>query len=466
MQEEKIIQTKNCRHCNKSFDITDRDIEFYDKISPKINWQKFQIPTPTLCPDCRQQRRLSFRNERKLYRRKCDATGKDIISIYSPDKPYKVYDQKVRRSDDRDPMTYARDFDFSKSFTEQFGDLMKEVPRMSLVNDDWTISQNCSYTNDFWYWKDCYMCFEMWDAEWCFYCNKCWFWKDLIDCSQVTWSSKSCYQSTDSDNIYNCFYVKTCSNSNNCYFSENLTWCENCFLSIWLVNQKFIFLNAIYSELEYNKFTDRFFNDINYKNESILKYNNLVKNNIYINQKSSESSIWNWIINSKNVIWNYIINSNDLKYCTNCDEVSNSYDTQWWKCSFCYESMIPDLSYNNLFTIYCRESSYINYSDLCFSCQNCFGCIWLRNKQYCIFNKQYTESEYFGLVAKIITHMQSNGERWEFFHPSLSPFAYNETVAMEYYSVISEDCNKISEDKIYENQNLPISSEILLIQMV
>ena len=35
--------------------------------------------------------------------------------------------------------------------------------------------------------------------------------------------------------------------------------------------------------------------------------------------------------------------------------------------------------------------------------------------------------------------MQSTGERWEFFHPSLSPFGYNETVAMEYYGLISED---------------------------
>ena len=72
--QEKIIQTKICKQCNTSFDITDRDLEFYDKVSPKIGSEKFQIPAPSLCPDCRQQRRLVFRNERKLYKRKCDAT--------------------------------------------------------------------------------------------------------------------------------------------------------------------------------------------------------------------------------------------------------------------------------------------------------------------------------------------------------------------------------------------------------
>jgi hypothetical protein len=69
----------------------------------------------------------------------------------------------------------------------------------------------------------------------------------------------------------------------------------------------------------------------------------------------------------------------------------------------------------------------------CSGGDNLFGCWGLRNKSYCIFNKQYTKEEYEKEVAKIIAHMQSTGERWEFFDPSLSPFGYNETVAMEYY---------------------------------
>jgi len=138
-KQEKIIysiiaitmtQTKSCLHCQVLFDITQADLDFYNKISPTFAGEKFPIPTPTLCPDCRQRRRLSFRNERRLYKRKCDASGKDIISIYRPDSDYVVYDQKIWWSDDRDPMKYGRDFDFTKSFTEQFGELMRVVPRM------------------------------------------------------------------------------------------------------------------------------------------------------------------------------------------------------------------------------------------------------------------------------------------------------------------------------------------------
>ena len=128
-----IVERKICAISGQAFAIYQSDLDFYDKISPTFNGVKYPIPTPTLCPEERQRRRLSFRNERKLYRRQCDASKKSIISIYSPDKPYKVYDQKIRWSDDRDPMDYGMEFDFSKSFSEQFEVLMMKVPLINLI---------------------------------------------------------------------------------------------------------------------------------------------------------------------------------------------------------------------------------------------------------------------------------------------------------------------------------------------
>ena len=62
---------KTCKNCNSNFEITDEDLKFYEKVSPEFNGKKCLIPAPTLCSDCRQQRRLSFRNERNLYKREC-----------------------------------------------------------------------------------------------------------------------------------------------------------------------------------------------------------------------------------------------------------------------------------------------------------------------------------------------------------------------------------------------------------
>ena len=65
---------KKCKQCSGGFEITDSDQDFYDQVSPTFNGKKYKIPSQTLCPDCRQQIRLCFRNEKTLYKRKCDAT--------------------------------------------------------------------------------------------------------------------------------------------------------------------------------------------------------------------------------------------------------------------------------------------------------------------------------------------------------------------------------------------------------
>ncbi|TSC60662.1 MAG: Uncharacterized protein Greene041662_148 [Candidatus Peregrinibacteria bacterium Greene0416_62] len=84
-----------CSQCSAKFEIAQADLAFLDKVSPLFGGKKYTIPSPKLCPDCRQQRRLAFRNERHLYHRKCDKTGRQIISVYSPDKPFPVYEQEL-----------------------------------------------------------------------------------------------------------------------------------------------------------------------------------------------------------------------------------------------------------------------------------------------------------------------------------------------------------------------------------
>jgi len=70
------METKICQNCKNPFTITPDDFSFYEKI---------KIPPPTFCPECRYIRRLLDRNEYNLYRRKCDATDENIISIYRQD---------------------------------------------------------------------------------------------------------------------------------------------------------------------------------------------------------------------------------------------------------------------------------------------------------------------------------------------------------------------------------------------
>ncbi len=42
-----------------------------------------------------------------------------------------------------------------------------------------------------------------------------------------------------------------------------------------------------------------------------------------------------------------------------------------------------------------------------------------------------SQNEYETLVPKIIDHLRATGEWGEFFHPSISPFGYNETIGAD-----------------------------------
>jgi hypothetical protein len=85
----------------------------------------------------------------------------------------------------------------------------------------------------------------------------------------------------------------------------------------------------------------------------------------------------------------------------------------------------------------------------------------LRNKIFCILNKQYTKEEYERLVPKIIAKMKADAEWGEFFPVELSPFAYNETVAQEYFPLTKEEVLKRGWKWRDEKDDVPKVSKII-----
>ncbi|MEK7499187.1 MAG: hypothetical protein AAB649_01115 [Patescibacteria group bacterium] len=101
-----------------------------------------------------------------------------------------------------------------------------------------------------------------------------------------------------------------------------------------------------------------------------------------------------------------------------------------------YSSLIKFCADSHTSCIDTRFCSYVRSSS------NLFACISLRNKKFCVFNKQYPENEYNKLVSKIVEHMDEMPyvdsknrvfKYGEFFPPEISPFGYNETAAREYF---------------------------------
>jgi hypothetical protein len=445
-QNEKIIETKNCKYCKASFDITDKDLEFYEKVSPSFWWKKYLIPSPTLCPDCRQQRRLTWRNEGSLYKNKCRLTNKDIISIYSPATDIVVYNAQDWWSDKWNPLDYGRDFDFSQSFFEQFKTILQKIPfQWTFVTLD---SENSAFWNHNGKMKDCYLCFACWHCEKTFYSKKAIKNKNVFD-GMGGQKLENCYQVIGVQECYSCFY---CMNSNLCshsYFLYDCKNCEYCFACYNLQNKKYHILNKAYTKEEYLKKVEEI------KNEYLLcgweKMSEIIKKAINKNLLiySCEDSIGDNIRNCKNCHFAYELETaENCKYVDNGGEICDSvYDGRgiWDEFSLWYEIFDTGVgAVQTCFTGICHGASHTFYSMNCYSCDYLFWCIWLRNKQYCILNKQYTKEEYEKLVPKIIEHMslpqpfpewEGVIEWGEFFPASLSPFGYNETVANEYFPI-------------------------------
>lgn len=130
-----------------------------------------------------------------------------------------MYDQKVWRSDSWDGMDYGRQFDFSKSFTEQFDELGKVVPRPSLFN---FFGENSEYCNCSSYQKNCYMTSSASTSEECMYSAYIIDCKDVLD-STMVFNCETCYGCIDCEESSRLLYGNNCKNCSDSWFLVNCT---------------------------------------------------------------------------------------------------------------------------------------------------------------------------------------------------------------------------------------------------
>lgn len=429
---ENIAENKKCKNCSANFTVSYSDLEFYYSVSPMIAWELFRIPSPNFCPDCRHQRRLTFRNESKLFNRPGEITWKNIVVMYPPWTSFKVYNADLWFSDKWDPLSYWKKINTKESFFKQFWELLKIVPRLwrnvfNVINSDYT--NNCSNISD------CYLSFNWWDSKKVLYSNLFRWCYSVLDSRKIL-DSNNCYESINCDKCYNLMYWENCVWVEDSRYMKACSWCNYCFWCVNLVNKKYCIENVQYTREEYFEILPVFRK--NYSREKFQEFcsKHFVK---ALQNYNSKNVIWNNIYNSKNVFHSYNINaSENIKYSYDLRWInSNIMDVNefWWNIEYCLDSCT--IWHDSSFLLFCNltyDNCYnLMYCDSCFNCKNCFWCSWLKNKEYCIMNIQYDEESYKETVSKIIKTMIKLWEWWEFFPSSISPFWYNHTLANWYF---------------------------------
>ena len=444
-------ENRLCQNCKADFVIEPDDFGFYEKI---------KVPPPTFCPECRRQRRWAWRNNMSLYNRKCDLCEKPVISIYSPDSGLTIYCNKCWWSDKWDPKSYAVDYDFSKPFFTQFNELMKRVPHMAVVNDDGIASLNCEYTHDWWFSKNCYLCFSGWHVENVMYSFFILAGKYVMDCMELRSKNEYMYECRLCSKNYQLKYSDVCKACINSAFLYDCDNCQDCLMCVNLRSKKHCFKNQQYTKEEYEKILNGYkldtFSGVEKAKKEFKKFVAGFPKR-YGRIFHCVNSTGDTLSGAKNITRSFgIRNANNLKYCDFVGDSTGLTQDCWditttGGSSECYECMVGDHSQLNLFGLFSVKSQDIKYCQHCHNCKHGLGCVGLRNTDYAIFNKQYSKEEYEKLVPKIIKHMNDmpyvDKQKFEYkygeFYPiELSPLGYNETYAPELVPLAREEAIK------------------------
>ncbi|MFA6190531.1 MAG: hypothetical protein WC711_03460 [Candidatus Staskawiczbacteria bacterium] len=440
---EEKSEIKACQNCKSEFVIEPDDFAFYEKM---------KVPAPTFCPECRTIRRMTWRNERTLYKRKCDATGKDIITMFSPEQPLVVYERDYWWSDKWDQLATGLDYDFSKSFFEQFKELFEKAPLPNLANSNCVDSE---YGNHNAHLKNCYLVYASYEGEDLSYCSGAHNCKNSFDL-YIAGNDVQCYEiamggglnkvffSYDSDESVSSAFLHACKNVIDSLGCINLRNKSNCIFNEQYTKEEYLKERAKYDFGSY-----RAINDFKKKFAEFIKQ--FPRRHGFTHR--SQNCIGNIIFNSKNLYMCFDIYGRveDSKYAIHGLDGQDIYDAYGFggNANNSYEVVDTGIeATRNLFAVFTHASQNTNYTYACQNSKDLFGCVGLRNKQYCILNKQYTKEEYEELVPKIIQHMNDmpytdkKGRVYkygEFFPAELSPFAYNETIAQEYYTKTKQE---------------------------
>jgi hypothetical protein len=435
-------ETKNCQNCKQNFTIDAADFEFYKKI---------QVPPPTWCPQCRMRRRMMFRNERRLFRVKEALSGKEMVGIYPPEAGFPIYDDKTWFGQEGwDPLAYGQEIDWNRPFLAQLQELNLKVPRYRQASINMVNSEYSGNADGL---RNCYLVFNANYNEDCAYGNGVDTCKNCYDNSHIK-KSERCYNSFWLNTCYDTHYSSQCDDCTSVWFSKNCRGCTNCFGCVNLRSKNYCFFNEQLTKEEYQKRLDALRLDTyagieaagRQAREFWLKFP--IKN---LQGTMNTNVSGDFISNSKNVHHGYLIReAQDVRYvqygqampvtdhmdvtvCGGSELVYEAATSGWHttRLRFCWECWDGGQEFE--YCMHCGGTA-----------MNLFGCVSVRNKQYCILNRQYSKDEYFALRKKIVEHMNAmpyvdaQGRVYkygEFFPPEFSPFTYNQTISPEHFNI-------------------------------
>lgn len=428
----------------------------------EIGWYKaFNVPPSTVSPQTRWKYHGLWYVGYQYWYQAHPVTGKPIVCTVHPSTGIKVLpDVEWFQKDFFDA---GRDYDAAKSFFEQWRVLQLAVPmpasrnHVEPVNSIAFVSQGD---------EDSYFVGAS-KTKRTLYAHAA---TDVEDSAEVYESSKlqNCYNVVDSSRLHLCLFARASYDCINSAFLFDCRNCEFCFGVTNKRNKKYVWFNEQLTKDEWEK--RRAAVDLGSRNvvtEYLQKFNDLVK----------DQAIWPENFNDHAVESNgeYLFKTTRVKDSYLCGEGA----VDQYSCNFSignsehdafsgYAVNGSDFYYSasgggrgQKFCFLTIRSDNMEYCLLCYNSRDCFGCVGLQRKQFCIFNKQYTEEEYWKRVDELKCAMLERGEYGEFFPAGYSPSYWADSGAPSWFGATEADVRAMGSMMYEPESNGAIGNDLV-----
>lgn len=388
---------------------------------------------PLWKPKYRLQQLGAFYPNWGLYKRKCDKTNVGLISTFTPDCPYPVWQRQEWFKYANPP---SAKIDFDKPFFEQARGLFFQCPIPHIFQFQ---CENCEYTDDWYESRDCYLCHGGDTNEGVRYSahiNRC---KDCICCVMLE-GCQWCFDGVNCKNAFHCIHCLDVRDSHNCSMCYDCRNCRDCLFCFNLRGKQYCFGNKQLTKEQY---------EIEKKKWKFETRSGYKKAQAYFAKMIHEIAWLRavYVEYAENSTGNYIQHMKDCEQCfmeldhENCchglwsgGSVKHICEGVWtYGCHGGYKVAMPIKCFEVRCSFMCFECKFSDYLAYCVGCENCFGCCGLHRKNYCILNTPYSKQEFLDLQKRLIDHMKSTGEWWEFFPCDFAPNTYEDSLSATFW---------------------------------
>jgi len=402
-------------------------------------FERFELPLPAVAPEERFRRLASFRPSKNFFLRECSASGAQIFTVYPQQSFFPVFSESIWASADFDATTYGAPFDFKRLFAEQLLSLWRAVPRPALLNGS---SSHSRVSHRVWESSGAFLLFDSTASVDCLYSTNLHRCSECIDCYQLE-NCNRCYETILSEDCRELRFAEFCRGCKDSWFLSQCTDCESCLFCSNLSGKKFHIQNEPVSEEEYRNALAALSLDagplLEIAKDRFLDFLTTLPTAHILSSHAPSDKVGygsgNYHRRCADVIHSFEVFDSERIY--NCRDVRRSFDcldsVSVWNSREVAQSVsiYGGERISNCFDCWDNVSD-LTYCSHCSNSSNLLGCIGIRGKEYCIFNKPYEKEKYFELVTEITKHLKQRNIWGATLPANFSPHPYNHSAANEY----------------------------------